>query len=223
MTGYSKTAVVLLLQLVAGGEENEGVALPVGRPMNIEVTLDCNNLEDLARFWQEALGCEAYPTVPGEYLSLTSSGGFTLNLQAVPEPKVGKNRMHLDLLVSDVAATATHFQSVGATVVSERMELHGTRWYVMADPEGNEFCLAAMTERPDHELEVLEDDQTVPPRPEELIADASRDPAPSLGSPVGDANFVAPCLDVADFAGAENGFAGTAHGIERRSACRWAT
>ena len=187
MTGHSETAVGLPLQLASGGEETEGVALPVGRPMNIEVTLDCNNIERLARFWQEALGCEAHPTVPGEYVSLTSPGGFTLNLQAVPEPKVGKNRMHLDLLVSDAEATATQFQSVGATLVSERMDLHGTRRYVMADPEGNEFCLSAMTERPDHELEVLEDDQTVPPRPEEVIADASRDPAPGLRSPVGDA------------------------------------
>lgn len=162
------------MQLASSGEENEGVALTVGRPMNIEVTLDCNNLEGLAHFWEQALGCEAHPTVPGEYVSLTSPGGFTLNLQAVPEPKVGKNRMHLDLLVSDVEATAAQFQSAGATKISERMELYGTRWYVMTDPEGNEFCVAAITERPDHELEVLEDDQTVPPRPEEVIADVSR-------------------------------------------------
>jgi predicted enzyme related to lactoylglutathione lyase len=184
------------LQLAFSDGENEGVALPVGQPIDIEVTLDCYNLEGLARFWQEALGCEAHPVVPGEYVSLTSPGGFTLNLQAVPEPKVGKNRMHLDLLVSDVEATAAQFQSLGATLVSERMELYGTRWYVMADPEGNEFCLAvapahsgeqaAMTELPDHELEVLEDDQTVPPRPEELIADVARAPAPVRRSPADD-------------------------------------
>ena len=196
MTGYSETAVGPPLQLAFSDGENEGMALPVGQPINIEVTLDCNNLEGLARFWQEALGCEAHPVVPGEYVSLTSPGGFTLNLQAVPEPKVGKNRMHLDLLVSDVEATAAQFQSLGATLVSERMELYGTRWYVMADPEGNEFCLAvapahsgeqaAMTELPDHELEVLEDDQTVPPRPEELIADVARAPAPVRRSPADD-------------------------------------
>jgi hypothetical protein len=40
---YSETAVGLPLQLASGGEENEGVALPVGRPMNIEIRLDCNN------------------------------------------------------------------------------------------------------------------------------------------------------------------------------------
>jgi hypothetical protein len=47
---------------------------------------------------------------------------------------------------------------------------------------------AAMTELPDHELEVLEDDQTVPPRPEELIADAARAPAPVRRSPADDGN-----------------------------------
>jgi hypothetical protein len=47
------------LQVASSGAENEGVALPVVHPMNIEATLDCNNLEDLARFWQEVLGCEA--------------------------------------------------------------------------------------------------------------------------------------------------------------------
>jgi predicted enzyme related to lactoylglutathione lyase len=161
--------------------------------MNIEVTLDCKNLEELAWFWQAVLGCEARPTVPGEYVSLTSPQGFTLTLQAVPEPKTAKNRMHLDLLVSDVDATAAQFQSFGATFVSDLMERYGTRWYVMADPEGNEFCLAAhpahareetaASGRPDHELEVLEHDQTVPPRPEELIADAEPDPDPVLPSP----------------------------------------
>ena len=128
--------------------------------MKIEVTLDCNNLERLARFWREVLGCQASPTVPGEYVSLTTAGGFTLTLQAVPEPKVGKNRMHLDLLVGDMEGMAAQLQSLGATFVSERMELYGTRWYVMADPEGNEFCLAAnqnpvglatTTKLPDHE------------------------------------------------------------------------
>lgn len=171
------------------------MAQPVGQRLKIEVTLDCNDLEGLTRFWEAVLGCEGDPTVPGEYVALRSAGGLTLTLQAVPEPKVGKNRMHLDLLVSDVDATAARFQSLGATFASARIKRYGTVWFVMADPEGNEFCLAAhpatageedaMRGRPDHELEVLEDDQTVPPRPEELIADSEPDPAPVLRSPDG--------------------------------------
>jgi predicted enzyme related to lactoylglutathione lyase len=119
-----------------------------GRPpavdaMSIEVTLDCNDLDGLARFWQAAFECEWQETVPNEYISLTSPGGFTLTLQTVPEPKAGKNRMHLDLLVSDLEQEVARLKSLGATSVSDRIELYGARWYVMADPEGNEFCVAA--------------------------------------------------------------------------------
>ena len=111
--------------------------------MSIEVTLDCNDLAALARFWHEALCCREEPTVPGAYVSLTSPAGLTLTLQAVPEPKVGKNRMHLDLLVGDVEGETRRLQSLGATVRAGPLDLYGTHWYVMADPEGNEFCVAA--------------------------------------------------------------------------------
>jgi uncharacterized glyoxalase superfamily protein PhnB len=119
------------------------MSLSGSQRVGIEVTLDCNNIEGLARFWQEALGCEAHALVPGSYVSLTTAEGFTLTLQAVPEPKVGKNRMHLDLLVNEVEDAAVRLQSLGATKLSPRQELYGTHWYVMADPEGNEFCLGS--------------------------------------------------------------------------------
>jgi predicted enzyme related to lactoylglutathione lyase len=112
--------------------------------MKIELTLDCNDLPTVSRFWEQALRCDSQPTVPGRYVSLTPPvlNGLTLTLQSVPEPKEVKNRMHLDLLVADLEAEAAHLLSLGATHVSPRMEDYGTRWYVMADPEGNEFCLA---------------------------------------------------------------------------------
>jgi predicted enzyme related to lactoylglutathione lyase len=112
--------------------------------MKIELTLDCNDLETVSRFWERALGCDRQPIVPGRYVSLTppALGGLTLTLQAVPERKAVKNRMHLDLLVADLKTEAAHLESLGATHLSPLMADHGTRWYVMADPEGNEFCLA---------------------------------------------------------------------------------
>jgi predicted enzyme related to lactoylglutathione lyase len=115
--------------------------------MKIELTLDCNDLETVSRFWERALGCHSRPTVPDRYVSLTPPplGGLTLTLQAVPEPKAVKNRMHLDLLVGDLETEAAHLQSLGATHVSPLMNDYGSRWYVMADPEGNEFCLAEQT------------------------------------------------------------------------------
>jgi predicted enzyme related to lactoylglutathione lyase len=69
---------------------------------------------------------------------------LVLSLQRVAEPKAGKNRMHLDLLVPDVDEELARLESLGATRLSQSPhEEFGQRWYVLSDPEGNEFCLAA--------------------------------------------------------------------------------
>jgi predicted enzyme related to lactoylglutathione lyase len=63
-------------------------------------------------------------------------------LQRVPEPKQAKNRMHLDLWVPDIEAEARRLVALGARRQSAKpVEELGSRWIVMADPEGNEFCL----------------------------------------------------------------------------------
>ena len=78
--------------------------------------------------------------------------GPRLFFQKVPEPKTAKNRMHLDVNVGGdhatpvaerkarVAATAERLVALGATRLGEHEQL-GEHWIVMADPEGNEFCL----------------------------------------------------------------------------------
>ena len=111
--------------------------------MRVEITLDCNDLQQVAGFWAAALGYAQSPTVPGHYISLVPPHphGVTLTLQAVPEPKSTKNRMHLDVLVPDVAAELERLLSLGARQLSPRKEAYGTSWYGLADPEGNEFCL----------------------------------------------------------------------------------
>lgn len=107
-------------------------------------TLDCTNPEQLAPFWAEALRYRANPFHP-PYLTLTDPMGQSpeLILQKVPEPKRGKNRMHLDLLVDDIERDAHRLQSLGARRLSAEPLTGptGDRWIVMADPEGNEFCV----------------------------------------------------------------------------------
>ncbi len=76
--------------------------------------------------------------------------GPRIFIQKVPEPKVAKNRMHLDVNVSDglsgaeriakVRAEAERVTALGASVVDEMTEL-GEFWIVLRDPEDNEFCL----------------------------------------------------------------------------------
>ena len=61
-------------------------------------------------------------------------------MQQVPEPKTVKNRVHLDLKVPDVEATVARLEALGARTAGPIEEL-GSCWVVMADPEGNEFCV----------------------------------------------------------------------------------
>jgi len=80
----------------------------------------------------------------GNYVLLLPDGrpGPKLLLQRVPEPKGGKNRMHLDLHTPDIEAEAARLESLGARRLEpDALEEHGTKWVLMADPDGNEFCV----------------------------------------------------------------------------------
>ena len=59
----------------------------------------------------------------------------------VPEPKAGKDRIHLDLHADDIASEAARLVDLGASVVHEKREW-GHHWITLQDPEGNEFCIA---------------------------------------------------------------------------------
>ena len=115
--------------------------------MRIELTLDCVDLDATAAFWQAALGYAREDTIEGRYVTL-SGDGPSLTLQRVPEPKRGKNRMHVDLLVDDFDAEVTRLHALGATAVTPGpREEFGQQWFVLADPEGNEFCVAEDSDR----------------------------------------------------------------------------
>jgi predicted enzyme related to lactoylglutathione lyase len=110
--------------------------------VRIEFTLDCSELGRMARFWTAAADFVVAGVIEGRYIALTGHG-TTLTLQRVAEPKAVKNRMHLDLLVDDLDQSVRRLEALGATrlTASPRQEF-GQRWYVLADPEGNEFCVA---------------------------------------------------------------------------------
>jgi predicted enzyme related to lactoylglutathione lyase len=110
--------------------------------MRIEITLDCVDLDVTAAFWRAALGYRTEGVIEGRFVALGGAGP-ALTLQRVAEPKTSKNRMHLDLLVADADAEVARLQALGATPRTPiaRTEF-GQRWFVMADPDGNEFCVA---------------------------------------------------------------------------------
>jgi predicted enzyme related to lactoylglutathione lyase len=110
--------------------------------MRLVMVLDCADADTLADFWSTALGYRrqrfGFP-----YVRLTDPAGARpdLLLQQVPEPKAGKNRMHLDLQVLDVEAEADRLVAAGARIVQPAHDDDGFWTIVLQDPQGNEFCV----------------------------------------------------------------------------------
>lgn len=112
--------------------------------MVLAVVLDCADLARAAEFWSGALGYIAEPLSPGCYRRLlpADGNGVELLLQRVSEPKAHKNRMHLDLRVPDLEVEVARLVSLGARCSTESpIEEDGWAWHVLADPDGNEFCV----------------------------------------------------------------------------------
>jgi predicted enzyme related to lactoylglutathione lyase len=109
------------------------------------VVIDCHDLDRSARFWTAVLGYVADGNPAGRrYLSLLPAGGDGIEvlLQKTGDVKAGKNRVHLDLRTRDMDAEVRRVTELGATVVTgQPIDEHGWRWHVLADPDGNEFCV----------------------------------------------------------------------------------
>ncbi len=138
--------------------------------MNVRIglTLDCVDAVRLAEFWKVALGYKDNPP-PAPYTSiqewLTALGepdtspedgawlrdpsgiGPSLSILRVPEPKVAKNRLHIDIRVSAGVSPEDRWAAVTAKVAELTKAGARTLWedsghhVTMADPEGNEFCV----------------------------------------------------------------------------------
>lgn len=109
------------------------------------VTFDCADAKALADFWSGALGQRVDDEAEVWFASINfrpggQSGPGWLFAQ-VPEAKIAKNRVHLDLLCEDRIAEADRLVTLGATKIREVDEWEH-QWVVMADPEGNEFCIS---------------------------------------------------------------------------------
>jgi predicted enzyme related to lactoylglutathione lyase len=105
-----------------------------------EVVIDCHDPAKLSEFWLAVLGGRVVRQ-SHEWVALHPPHGVTVSFQEVPEPKMVKNRVHLDVDVADLEVATEAAEALGATRLGEIRwdELGG--FQVMADPEGNEFCL----------------------------------------------------------------------------------
>ncbi|MFE0510950.1 VOC family protein [Streptomyces sp. NPDC058964] len=106
------------------------------------VTIDCADAYALGSFWSQALGQPLHEDDnPGDPEALIEGAG--LLFVTVPDPKTVKNRVHLDLQPQDRTRDeeVERLLGLGATLVNDRRREDGTGWAVLADPEGNEFCV----------------------------------------------------------------------------------
>lgn len=106
------------------------------------ITIDCADPASLATFWEQLLGLPRTAPLPG-WVRLGELGGETpvINFQPVPEPKVGKTRIHLDIRVADIETAVAEVIQLGGRSLNRRYDYDEGVVLTMADPEGNEFCL----------------------------------------------------------------------------------
>ena len=124
------------------------------------VAVDCLDPHALSLFWAGVTGFAEDPddpNLPGEDAAWLGDpvSGLGIILQRVDAPKTGKNRVHLDLAPEDRTRDeeVERVLALGAALVADRRNADGSGWVVLADPEGNEFCV----ERSDLEREAGDD------------------------------------------------------------------
>jgi predicted enzyme related to lactoylglutathione lyase len=104
-------------------------------------TLDCEDIEATTAFWTWLLGAQVIHSDGNIRFLGPEEGAPIMCLQGVDEHRVGKNRMHLDLIADDLEKVVAEVQQRGGSQVAGPNVIPMGSWYVMADPEGNEFCL----------------------------------------------------------------------------------
>ena len=116
----------------------------------LNVTFDCHDARLVAEFWGAVTGYTLEEMHdPGNHYWVASPPDDAwprLVFVTVPEQKAVKNRVHLDIVPRDrdQAGEVDRLVELGATLVDDRRTLSPGGWVVLADPEGNEFCVEAV-------------------------------------------------------------------------------
>jgi predicted enzyme related to lactoylglutathione lyase len=113
------------------------------------ITVDAHNPKALAEFWAEVLGWSVGEDgddigwwIERELNDPKNTGFPDILFLKVPDSKVVKNRLHLDLRPDDQALEVERLEKLGAKKIEIGQSTDpDTTWVVMADPEGNEFCV----------------------------------------------------------------------------------
>jgi Glyoxalase-like domain len=109
-----------------------------------QVVIDSEHADEIAAFWSALLERPVNDGANQFFALIPASDNRSfpaLMFLAVPEPRQGKNRMHLDLVATDLPAEVERAVALGATKVAEFDE-YGAKWTTLTDPEGNVFDIA---------------------------------------------------------------------------------
>ena len=106
-----------------------------------ELCVDCHDPDRLASFWSEVLGFEKKTDEDEVFIEGPPGSGPIILFIEVPEKKTVKNRLHIDVNPTDrdQSEEVARLEALGATRVD--VGQGEVSWVVMADPEGNEFCV----------------------------------------------------------------------------------
>ncbi|MHA6758156.1 VOC family protein [Streptacidiphilus sp. PAMC 29251] len=102
-----------------------------------DLIIDCVDPERLASFWSQILG-RTITARMGPYVWLTRGNGPGVGFQKVTEPRAGKNRIHFDVASANPSAEQERIVALGGRLLQQYA---AGGFLVMADPEGNEFCV----------------------------------------------------------------------------------
>ena len=105
-----------------------------------DLCLDVSSRERMEPFWAAVLGYEQVRGSGGSTYLRSSTSGLVVWVNEVPEPKTAKNRAHIDFDAGDMETEVERLVGLGGSVVA-RHNLGDFRWTIVADPEGNEFCV----------------------------------------------------------------------------------
>ncbi len=107
--------------------------------------INCADLELMTSFWSRALGLIPSSLAPDDDFRVLRGQHVNVSLQLARTPVAARDQMHLDLYTDDQPGEVERLVGIGAKVVRHNRDPEDD-YVVMTDPEGNEFCVAAMAE-----------------------------------------------------------------------------
>jgi predicted enzyme related to lactoylglutathione lyase len=105
--------------------------------------INCADIETMTAFWSQALELRPSSTDPGDDFRVLRGDRVNLSLQVAATPVTARDQMHLDLYTDDQTGELERLTALGASYIRPSQD-PSDDYVVMADPEGNEFCVCAI-------------------------------------------------------------------------------